>query len=175
MTSNKFLAAGLLLFILSSISQSQSFVPNPPTWYVQTVDFFALVKTNGTQTGGSIKLFRSGGRLLSDYIIYNSVRCTQSQNLTETPLKDGWMGCQEYTDAPPGERELRPDVYERLKWRFVDLKYYNGTSNLERVTVQVVNALPANVYVCFFTPDPGKLIDWRCAQQYSNWCNPLQA
>jgi hypothetical protein len=57
------------------------------------------------------------------------------------------MSFQEYVDAPEGEKDLSPDLYERLKWRLVDLKVNNVTSKFESVTVQVVDAIPTKLYV----------------------------
>jgi hypothetical protein len=145
MTSIMFLVIELLLFAILPSSQGQALIPDIHTWYINAVSFSALVTASGTQIGGKIRLYRAGSPFLSSYIVYNAVDCTHSQNLTETPLKDGWMSCQEYVDAPQGETDLSPDVYERLKWRFVDFEYTNRTSKLEGVTVQVVNAIPANV------------------------------
>jgi hypothetical protein len=145
MASIKFSLLGLLLFAASSLSQNESFASIAPSWYIYNPNFYGSVDKNGTHIGASIDLFRSGRRIFTPWNIYTAIRCTHRPDFPGSPLKNGWMGCQEYPDAPEGEKELSPDVYERLKWRLVDLKVDNVTLKLETVTIQVVNALPARV------------------------------
>jgi len=146
MASIKVLLLGFLLFISPSISQDQSFVPTPPSWYIYNPIFYAWVDKNGTHIGASTYIFRSSRRPFTSTNIYSGVHCIHHPDYPDTPLKDGWMSCQEYLDAPEGEKQLSPDLYERLKWRLLDLKVNNVTLKFETVTLQVVNALPARLY-----------------------------
>jgi hypothetical protein len=136
---------GCLHFATLSFSQNQTFAPNAPSWYIYNPNFSVLADKNGTHIAATIHLFRTGRRIFTPWNIYTAVECYHAHDDPNTPLQDGWMGCQEYPDAPEGEKELSPDVYERLKWRLVDLKVDNLTSKFEMVTIQVVNVLPAKV------------------------------
>src|ERR1700761_2957847 len=137
------LLLGPFIFAIPSLSQKQGSYSDTPSWYISNPNVYAFVEKNVTRIGASIYLFRSGRRSFTSWKIYDFIRCSYDPRLPETPLKDGWMGCQEHLDAPEGEKQLSPDLYERLKWRLVDFKFDNVTSKFETVTIQVVNALPA--------------------------------
>jgi hypothetical protein len=145
MTWIKFSLLGFLLFATSSLSQKEKLDSLLPTWYIEVPTIYAMVLNNGTRMGATFDLFRSGRRILTTWNIYNHISCSHTLDSPDTSLKNGWMGCQENLDAPEGEKSLSPDVYERLKWRVIDLKVDNVTSKFETVTIQVVNALPASV------------------------------
>jgi len=114
MISIKLPLLGFILFATPSFSQNESFAPSPPSWYIYNPTFYTLIDKNGTHKSGSISLFRSGRRIFTSYKTYNHISCFHAPEEPDTLLKDGWMSCQENPDAPEGERELSPDVYERL-------------------------------------------------------------